>query len=82
VGLDKFAAGQMLNVHFPSADGRTLILSRHTVLNADQKLLVQSCPRNPHHGLPPPATSFARPPTPCREDFFASPLIPSALTAF
>ena len=39
--LDKFAAIQMLDVHFPTTDGRTLILSRHTELNADQKLLVR-----------------------------------------
>jgi transposase len=38
--LDKFAAVQMLDVHFPTTDGRTLILSRYTELNADQKLLV------------------------------------------
>jgi hypothetical protein len=38
--LDKFAAVQMLDVHFPTTDGRTLVLSRHTELNADQKLLV------------------------------------------
>jgi len=39
--LDKLAAVQMLDVHFPTADGRTLIISRYTELNADQKLLVQ-----------------------------------------
>jgi transposase len=39
--LDKLAAIQMLDVHFPTADGRTLILSRYTELNADQKLLVK-----------------------------------------
>jgi len=39
--LDKLAAIQMLDVHFPTTDGRTLILSRHTELNADQKLLVK-----------------------------------------
>src|SRR5215472_15675770 len=39
--LDKFAAIQMLDVHFPTTDGRTLILSRYTELNADQKLLVK-----------------------------------------
>jgi transposase len=39
--LDKFAAIQMLDVHFPTTDGRTLILSRHTELTAEQKLLVQ-----------------------------------------
>jgi hypothetical protein len=39
--LDKFAAIQMIEVHFPTIDGRTLILSRYTELTADQKLLVQ-----------------------------------------
>ncbi len=39
--LDKFAAIQMLDVHFPTTDGRTLILSRYTELTADQKLLAR-----------------------------------------
>ena len=39
--LDKFAAIQMLDVHFPTSDGRTLILSRYTELTADQKLLTR-----------------------------------------
>jgi transposase len=39
--LDKFAAIQMLDVHFPTTDGRTLILTRRTELTADQKLLVR-----------------------------------------
>jgi transposase len=39
--LDKFTAIQMLDVHFPTTDGRTLILSRYTELNVDQKLLVR-----------------------------------------
>ena len=39
--LDKFAAIHMLDVHFPTTDGRTLILSRYTELNAEQKLLVK-----------------------------------------
>ena len=47
--LDKFAAIQMLDVHFPTADGRTLILRRYTELNADQKLLVRQLGLN----LPP-----------------------------
>src|SRR6202451_3809430 len=38
--LDKFAAVQILDVHFPTTDGRTLILSRYTELTAEQKLLV------------------------------------------
>jgi len=47
--LDKFAAIQMLDVHFPTTDGRKLILSRYTELNADQKLLVSQLGLN----LPP-----------------------------
>ncbi len=39
--LDKLAAIQMLDVHFPTTDGRTLILSRHTEPNTDQKILIQ-----------------------------------------
>ena len=39
--LDKFAAIQMLDVHFPTTDGRMLILTRYTELSADQKLLVR-----------------------------------------
>jgi hypothetical protein len=39
--LDKLAAVQMLDVHFPTTDGRTLILSRYTELTAEQKILVQ-----------------------------------------
>ena len=39
--LDKLAAIQMLDVHFPTTDGRTLILSRYTEPNADQKLLLR-----------------------------------------
>ncbi|HWE16616.1 MAG TPA: IS1634 family transposase [Hyphomicrobiaceae bacterium] len=47
--LDKLAAVQMLDVHFPTTDGRTLVLSRYTELNADQKLLVKQLNLN----LPP-----------------------------
>lgn len=39
--LDKLAAVQMLDVYFPTTDGRTLVLTRYTELNADQKLLVR-----------------------------------------
>lgn len=38
--LDKFAAIQMLEVHFPTTDGRRLILSRYTQPEADQKILL------------------------------------------
>jgi hypothetical protein len=58
--LDKPAAIQMLDVQFPTTDGRTFILSRYTELNADQKLLVNqlklACHRNPRQGSPPPVT--------------------------
>jgi hypothetical protein len=39
--LDKLAAVQMLDVHFPTTDSRTLVLSRYTELTADQRLLVK-----------------------------------------
>ena len=39
--LDKMAAVQMLDVDFPTTDGRTLILSRYTELTTDQKILVK-----------------------------------------
>ena len=38
--LDKFAAIQMLDVQFPTTDGRTLILTRYTEPNADQTMLL------------------------------------------
>jgi transposase len=39
--LDKFALLQMLDVHFPTTDGRLLILSRYTQPEADQKILLE-----------------------------------------
>ena len=39
--LDKLAAIQMLDVHFPTTDGRTLVLSRYTEPNVDQKRLLR-----------------------------------------
>ena len=39
--LDKFAAMQMLDVKLPTTDGRTLILSRYTEPDTDQKLLLE-----------------------------------------
>jgi hypothetical protein len=62
--LDKFAAIQMLDVHFPTTDGRTLILSRYTELNADQKLLVKhlklDLPSQPPPRITAPAEKPAR----------------------
>jgi hypothetical protein len=39
--LDKFATLQMLDVHLPTTDGRTLILSRYTQPEADHQILLQ-----------------------------------------
>jgi hypothetical protein len=39
--LDKLAGIHMLDVHFPTTDGRTLILTRHTEPDADQALLLR-----------------------------------------
>jgi hypothetical protein len=38
--LDKFAAMQLLDVHFPTTDGRELIFTRHTEPEPDQQLLL------------------------------------------
>ncbi|SRR6266446_6980319 len=38
--LDKLAAIQMLDVHFPTTDGRTLILPRYTQPQTDQRILL------------------------------------------
>lgn len=39
--LEKFAALQMVDVHLPTTDGRTLILSRYTEPEKDQQLLLR-----------------------------------------
>ena len=38
--LDKLAGLQMLDVHFPTTDGRRLILPRYTQPDPDQRLLL------------------------------------------
>ena len=38
--LDQLAAIQMLDVHFPTTDGRTLILPRYTQPQTDQRILL------------------------------------------
>jgi transposase len=62
--LDKLAAIQMLDVHFPTTDGRKLILSRYTQPNADQKLLVKrlklDLPSQPPPRITAPAGQSAR----------------------
>ena len=63
--LDKLAAIQMLDVHFPTTDGRTLILSRYTEPNADQKLLLRqldlTLPPQPPPRIPAPASAAQYP---------------------
>ena len=58
--LDKLAAIQMLDVHFPTTDGRTLILSRYTELNADQKILVKQLKLSLPSQPPPRITAQAK----------------------
>jgi transposase len=63
--LDKFAAIQMIDVHFPTTDGRTLTLSRYTELTAEQKMLVQQLKLDLPPQPPPRITApekIARPP--------------------
>jgi transposase len=57
--LDKLAAIQMLDVHFPTTDGRTLILSRYTELNTEQKLLVKQLKLDLPSQPPPRITASA-----------------------
>jgi hypothetical protein len=49
--LDKFAAMQMLDVHFPTTDGRELIFRRYTQAEKDQKMLLAQL----NWELPPPS---------------------------
>ena len=39
--LDKMATIQMVDVHLPTTDGRTVVLSRYTEPEADQALLLR-----------------------------------------
>jgi transposase len=62
--LDKMAAIQMLDVHFPTTDGRTLILSRHTEPNTDQRLLLSQLKLDLPPQPPPRLTASAIPTRP------------------
>src|SRR5271166_5011125 len=63
--LDKLAAIQMLDVHFPTTDGRTLIVSRYTEPNSDQKLLLRqldlTLPSQPPPRITAPAPAAQHP---------------------
>ena len=68
--LEKFAAIQMLDVHFPTTDGRTLIFTRHTQPEKDHQLLLHQLKLR----LPPqPPPRIAKPktaqPVRCGADF-------------
>ena len=39
--LEKLAAGQMLDVHLPTTDGREVVLTRHTQPEPDQRLVLE-----------------------------------------
>jgi hypothetical protein len=59
--LDKLAAVQMLDVNFPTTDGRTLVvMRRYTELGPEQKLLVKQLKLD----LPPQPTTVPVPPHP------------------
>jgi transposase len=60
--LDKMAGVQMLDVHFPTTDGRTLLLSRHTELNPEQRLLIKQLKLALPPQPPPRITSSQSPP--------------------
>jgi len=67
--LEKFAAIQMLDVHFPTTDGRTLVFTRYTQPEKDHQLLLQQLKLR----LPPqPPPRIAKPktahPIPCGAD--------------
>jgi transposase len=59
--LDKLAAIQMLDVHFPTTDQRTLILRRYTQATTEQKMLVKqlklTLPAQPPPSITAPAAT-------------------------
>ena len=55
--LDKMAAIQMVDVHLPTTDGRTVILSRYTEPEPDQALLLQRLKMSLPDQPPPRITS-------------------------
>lgn len=55
--LEKFATMQMLDVHFPTTDGRELIFNRYTQPEADQKLLLNQLGLTLPDQAPPRITS-------------------------
>jgi hypothetical protein len=77
--LKEVHISEVLGVHFPTTDGRTLILTRCTELNANQKLLVRQLNLDLPPQPPPRITArgqLARPRNPdVVETFVAATLI-------
>ena len=59
--LDKFAALQMLDVHLPTTDGRTVVLTRYTQPETDLRLLLDRLKLQLPTQAPPKITSPALP---------------------
>lgn len=62
--LEKFATMQMLDVHLPTTDGRTVVLSRYTQPESDVRLLLQRLKLELPAQPPPKITSPNAPATP------------------
>ena len=59
--LEKFATMQMLDVHLPTTDGRTVVLSRYTHPETDVQLLLQRLKLELQAQPPPKITGCKRP---------------------
>jgi hypothetical protein len=78
--LEKLTAIQMLDVHFPTTDGREITLSRYTQSEPDLKLLLERLkialpPKSPPNITPAQAAAA----TPVVQTFGAAPSINQAL---
>jgi hypothetical protein len=58
--LEKFSAMQMIDVHLPTTDGRTIILSRYTQPEADLQLLLKQLKLELPDQPPPKITASGR----------------------
>ena len=58
--LEKFSAMQMIDVHLPTSDGRTIILSRYTQPEADLQLLLKQLKLELPDQPPPKITASGR----------------------
>ena len=58
--LEKFSAMQMIDVHLPTSDGRTIVLSRYTQPEADLQLLLKQLKLQLPDQPPPKITASGR----------------------